>query len=150
MGGDAVIDPLHRFEAEHEEALAALARLEAAALALRRGEPGAPHLAAACAVHNLLTSAVKDHNESEERALFPLIGDGAPVAPFVEEHGALRELERQLGLALASGAAGRVPAPALAIVDLLRAHIARENVVLFPLARELLGPAGLAEVARRL
>jgi hemerythrin-like domain-containing protein len=35
-------------------------------------------------------------------------------------------------------------------VDLLGAHIRRENDVLFPMARALLSPAGLAEVMMRL
>jgi hemerythrin-like domain-containing protein len=145
-----VIDPLSRFEAEHEEALDALARLETAALGLRRGEPAGPHLAGAHAIHSILTTAVKAHNEAEERALFPLLRGEAPTAVFVEEHTTLRDLERRLERALAAGDAGRVATAALLIVDLLRAHIARENEVLFPMARELLGAAGLAELARRL
>ncbi|MDP3773604.1 MAG: hemerythrin domain-containing protein [Gemmatimonadales bacterium] len=145
-----MIDPLSRFEAEHEEALDALARLETAALGLQRGEPAGPHLAGAHAVHSILTTAVKAHNEAEERALFPLLGGEAPTAVFVEEHTTLRDLEHQLELALAAGDVGRVATAALLIVDLLRAHIARENEVLFPMARELLGAAGLAEAARRL
>ena len=44
----------------------------------------------------------------------------------------------------------RAASAALEIVDLLRAHIARENEVLFPMARGLLGVEGLARVARRL
>jgi hemerythrin-like domain-containing protein len=143
-------DPLLRFEAEHEEALEALARLEASALALQQGEPASPHFATVRAVHAALITAVKDHNEAEERALFPLLGDEAPTALFVEEHVALRDLERDLGHGLATGESGRVAAAALLIVDLLRAHIARENEVLFPMARGLLGAAGLAELARRL
>jgi hemerythrin-like domain-containing protein len=36
------------------------------------------------------------------------------------------------------------------MIDLLREHIERENEMLFPLARTLLGPEGVALVARRL
>jgi hemerythrin-like domain-containing protein len=43
-----------------------------------------------------------------------------------------------------------IAATALAIVELLRAHITREDEVLFPMARTLLGAEGLAAVARRL
>jgi hemerythrin-like domain-containing protein len=145
-----VTDPLRRLESEHADALAELQRLEGAALAMQRGEPAAPHFGTVRAVHSVLTSAVKAHNESEERALFPLLGDEAPTVVFVEEHTTLRNLERRLEQALAAGDAGRIATAALAVVDLLRAHITRENEVLFPMARELLGAAGLAEVARRL
>ena len=137
-----MIDPLLRFEEEHDVALAALARLEAAA--------AAQDLATAGEVLELLRGAVRRHNEDEEAALFPLLGTEAPLAPFVDEHVVLRRLETELSAALTRHDAGAVAQAALDIVHLLRAHIERENTVLFPTARTLLGPAGLAEVARRL
>jgi hemerythrin-like domain-containing protein len=143
-------DPLGQFEVEHAHALAALAGLETAALGLRAGEPAAPHLARAQDVHAFLTSAVREHNEREERALFPLLGDAAPTAVFVDEHAELRSLERKLAAALHDADPDRAADLALDLVALLRAHIARENDVLFPLARAVLGPAGLAEVGHRL
>ncbi|HWP39094.1 MAG TPA: hemerythrin domain-containing protein [Gemmatimonadales bacterium] len=144
-------DPLTRFELEHEAALAALARLEAAALALECGEPPGPHLATARAVHGELCTAVRAHNEAEEDALFDLMGEDAPTALFVDEHQLLRRLEADLARAIeADDAAQRVPPVAQEIVALLRGHIQRENEVLFPMARALLGSEGLAVVARRL
>jgi hemerythrin-like domain-containing protein len=144
-------DPLKRFEAEHDAALAALARLEAAALALEGGEPPEVHLATARAVHAELCTAVRAHNEAEEDALFDLMGEDAPTALFVQEHHLLRQMEAELAGAIeADDAARRVPPVALNIVALLRGHIQRENEVLFPMARALLGSAGLAVVARRL
>ncbi|HTR19921.1 MAG TPA: hemerythrin domain-containing protein [Gemmatimonadales bacterium] len=143
-------DPLRRFEAEHEEALAALARLQHAAMAVGAGTPPAAHLRTMGEVLGFLRGAVRDHNEAEERALFPFISHDAPVAPFLDEHQALWGLERELETALERGDADRGAALSLEIVDLLRAHIQRENEVLFPLARALLGPAGLLAVARRL
>lgn len=141
------IDPLRHFETEHEEALAALARLEGAAEGLRASEPAQPHLGVAREVHAVLAGAVREHNEAEERALFPFLGADAPLQPFLEEHQTLWTLEERLGEALARGDAVLVADLGLEIVQLLRAHIQRENDMLFPLARAHLGPEGLAAVA---
>lgn len=143
-------DPLRRFEREHEEALAALEALERAAEGLRGPSDPAPHFAAARESHAFLSGPVKTHNENEELALFPELGDEAPTALFVEEHLALWRLERELEAAVRVTDAERAATASLEIVDLLRAHIARENEVLFPMARVLLGVEGLARVARRL
>lgn len=143
-------DPIRRFEEEHDVALAALARLEAAAAALQRDGAGEPHFATAAEVLELLRGAVRQHNEDEENALFPLLGTDAPFAPFIDEHLTLRRLENKLSAALARRDAPAVAQVALDIVQLLRDHIERENTVLFPAARSLLGPDGLAKVARRL
>jgi hemerythrin-like domain-containing protein len=143
-------DPIRRFEEEHEVALAALDRLEKAAEALRSGTTAEPHFATAREVHGLLCGAVRQHNEDEERALFPVLGEDAPLGPFLEEHGTLWKLEEDLAAALDRADRERVARLALDIVDLLRTHIRRENDVLFPMARALLGAAGLAIVARKL
>jgi hemerythrin-like domain-containing protein len=143
-------DPIRRFEEEHTVALAALDRLEAAAEALRSGAAAEPQLAIAREVHGLLCGAVRQHNEDEERALFPVLGENAPLAPFLEEHETLWGLEAGLETAIERGDRERVAGQALEIVDLLRAHIQRENEVLFPMARALLGADGLAIVARKL
>jgi hemerythrin-like domain-containing protein len=151
VGGDAVTaDPIRRFEQEHEVALAALERLEGAAAALRKSGPTEPHFAIAREVHGLLCGAVRQHNEDEERALFPVLGEDAPLGPFLEEHEVLWRLEADLAAALDREDRARVARVALEIVDLLRIHIRRENEVLFPMARALLSAEGLAIVARRL
>jgi len=143
-------DPFQRFEAEHQEALGQLDRLEVAARGLRARADHGAQFEVARAVHQFLIGAVRAHNDREERALFPLLGDEAPTGLFVEEHGTLRGLERELDAALQAADAERSAAAALALVDLLRAHIAREDVVLFPVARARLGDVGLRELARRL
>lgn len=143
-------DPIRRFEEEHEVALAALDRLEAAAEALRSGAPAEPHFATAREIHGLLCGAVRQHNEDEERALFPVLGEDAPLGPFLEEHETLWKLEEDLATAVDHADRERVARLALDIVDLLRTHIRRENEVLFPMARALLGAEGLAIVARKL
>jgi hemerythrin-like domain-containing protein len=143
-------DPLARFEAEHEEALGALARLERAAEALRAGEPPEPHLATAREIHGVLVGAVRRHNQDEERALFPALGPEAPVGPFLEEHQTLWRWEDDLARAIDRADVPAVARLSLDVIHVLREHIRRENEVLFPMARALLGPAGLAAVGRRL
>jgi hemerythrin-like domain-containing protein len=151
MGGGPVTgDPLVRFQAEHQEALMVLGRLEGAALALRRANDAAANLAPVLEAHAFLSTAVRAHNDNEERALFPLLGDDAPTAVFIDEHRELRALEAELARVARAGDVRRTADVALEMVALLRAHIAREDDVLFPMARERLGPAGLAEVAARL
>lgn len=144
-----MIDPLERFEAEHEDALAELNSLEVAALALDAG-PSDEHFEMIRRVHGALAGAVREHNENEELALFPLLGEAAPTEPFVEDHGALRALERELIDAVERRDADEAASLSLTIVEKLRDHIERENTVLFPMAREILGAEGLLEVARRL
>ena len=144
-------DPLRAFEEEHTQALDALARLEAAALALEGGAAPAPHLEAVREAHTILTTVVREHNEKEEVILFPVLEGRAPTSVFIQEHRELRALEERLGRALdGTGSLQAATEIALAIVDLLRAHIAREDEVLFPAARSVLGVEGLAAVARRL
>ena len=152
MGGDAMTkDALERFEAEHRDVLGTLRRLEAAALALEAGAAPLPHLETVREAHTILTTAVRAHNENEEAALFPSLGDSAPSAIFVQEHHELRALEARLGRLLDASAPEQViAATALTIVELLRAHITREEEVLFPMARALLGTEGLAAVTERL
>ncbi len=144
-------DLLVRFSMEHEQALAALDRLERAATALDHGDPAEPHLRTVREVCDTLTTTVREHNKNEERALFPLLGEDAPCAPFVQEHVALRELEQRLGQALEGRTPERdIPPVAHALVDLLRDHIQREDEVLFPMARALLGAAALERAAKLL
>jgi hemerythrin-like domain-containing protein len=143
-------DPLVRFHAEHQEALVVLGRLERAALALRRVGDAGPHFAVVLEAYAFLSTAVRAHNDNEERALFPLLGGDAPTAVFVEEHRRLRKLEGELARVARAGDARSTADAALETVELLRAHIAREDEVLFPLARERLGATGLARVAARL
>jgi hemerythrin-like domain-containing protein len=151
LGGDPMTaDPLRRFEEEHEVALAALERLEQAATALQESGPPESHFAATREVLALLRGAVREHNENEERALFPLLGEDAPLGPFLEEHEILWRLEVDLAAALERQDRTRVTRLAFEIIDLLRIHIRRENEILFPMARALLGAEGLASVARRL
>ena len=146
-----ITDPLGWFGMEHEQALAALDRLERAATALAAGEAPDPHLRTVRQVRETLTTTVREHNENEERALFPLICEALPCEPFRQEHVRLRALEQRLDHALEGPHPERdVPPVARTLAELLRAHIRREDEVLFPAARQLLGAEGLERVASRL
>ena len=143
-------DPLERFEREHQHALRELERLEHAVSELEAG--GAEQaLETAREVHGFLSTEVREHNENEEKALFPMLEEQGPCEPFIEEHEELRELERRLAEALDSGdPAARVPPVARDIIGLLRSHIDREDNMLFPMSRDMLGTEGLRVVAKRL
>lgn len=85
--------------------------------------------------------ADRNHHAKEERSLFPAMaragvpdGPGGPIGIMLEEHAEGRAL---IGALAASGAAPRA-ASARRYVDLLRAHIDKENGVLFPLADAVL------------
>ncbi|MEJ2336131.1 MAG: hemerythrin domain-containing protein [Gemmatimonadales bacterium] len=147
-----MMDPIERFEEEHQHALAELEKLEAAARAMAgaTGDAAEAQLEAARAAHEFLSTVVRAHNENEELALFSVLGDEAPTEPFVEDHAAIRAMERRLLAAIESQDTTETAAACVAIVDVLRDHIDREDNALFPMARELLGPEGLLEVARRL
>lgn len=144
-------DPLQRFEAEHREALAMLTRLERAVAELHAGRDTDANLKLVREAHQFLTTTVREHNENEERALLPLLGEDAPTEIFEDEHRTLRELEYRLERALIGPDPGvTVGEPAQEIITLLRTHIAREDEALFPMARALLGQEGLDQVARLL
>lgn len=148
-----MIDPIQRFEEEHRHALGELEKLEAAARSLAAGATGdvvSDQLEVARAAHEFLSTAVREHNENEESALFSVLGDEAPTEPFVADHVAIRAMERRLLAAIEARDTTETAAAGLAIVDVLRDHIDREDHALFPMARELLGPEGLLEVSRRL
>jgi len=149
LGGDPVTrDPFAVLLAEYEDALTALTRLESAAEGLEADPASEPDRRAVRAILDVLRGAVRDHNEREERALFPLIVDQLPTGVFEEGHRALWTLEEELGRLLdGPGDDPRVASVAREIVDRLRRHIQRENEVLFPMAREALGPGGVQHLA---
>jgi hemerythrin-like domain-containing protein len=144
-------DPFLILEAEHDSALEELDRLEQAALELCRDAASTEARATVGHVLEVLRTEIRRHNEMEERALFPLLRDDAPTAAFEEEHRSLWALERELGeLVACNGTGDRIASVSLAIAELLRGHIERENAMLFPMARAWLGEEGLWELTRRM
>jgi len=95
--------------------------------------------------------ADRNHHAKEEGVLFPALeragvpgGEGGPIGVMLEEHGQ----GRALVAALASPDAAIRAASARAYADLLRAHIDKENGVLFPLADGLLDEDAHRAMAR--
>jgi hemerythrin-like domain-containing protein len=134
---------------EHEGILAMLAVVEAAAFRVRDGKsvPANLFTEAAGFFRNF---ADKCHHNKEEAQLFPALvehgipQDDGPVGVMLVEHEQGREFVRGLSAAAERYASGdQTAAPALVgnalgYVELLRAHIAKENNVLFVMADQVL------------
>jgi hemerythrin-like domain-containing protein len=98
------------------------------------------------------------HHGKEEDLLFPMLErkgmprHGGPVGVMLHEHEIGRALIREMArtaTALAAGessAAGNWSAAADQYVSLLRAHIQKENEILFVMAERMLTPAEQAEL----
>jgi len=92
------------------------------------------------------------HHHKEEVVLFPRLveagmpSQGGPVGVMLHEHEVGRACIRTIADSVESAAAGDPDARKAMIgamtgyVDLLRAHIQKENMILFPMAERLLGP----------
>lgn len=124
---------------EHEVILRALALLEQLGRALETGKP-ADQGALNWLVDFFQTFADLCHHGKEEQHLFPAMEhhgipqEGGPLGVMLREHEEGRALIRVMG-------AGNDRQTAEAIrsyVELLRAHIDKENEVLFPLAEQVL------------
>lgn len=124
-------------EAEHVEVRALLSRASAALEGGEGGEAAGVLLAGA----ELIGPGLDEHIRVEDEDLFPVIADQLGqdlVDVFSEEHREIREL-RNATLASLAG-------PPLAeaafreLCELLESHTVREDQMLFPAAREALGP----------
>jgi hemerythrin-like domain-containing protein len=126
---------------EHAMILQALAVLEAAAARGAAGEPPPPDAWAAL-VDWLRGFADARHHAKEERLLFPALEAagvpraGGPIDVMLEEHAVGRGLVREMGEALPAERCRH----AMDYVRLLRAHIAREDEILFEIADTVLTP----------
>ena len=101
-----------------------------------------------------LRDEVEEHLGLEEDALFPLLArrpqlEAGPLAVMAAEHEELRALVAELEAALRTDRSAESAAVAAAIAALLRAHIDKEDHVLFPLAVALLSAAECVEVEAR-
>ncbi len=143
---------------EHRVIERVLDALEAAARRLRDGDAVPPDLFMRAAEF-IKGFADGCHHQKEEGVLFPAMqsagipGEGGPIGVMLAEHqegrrltGAMRGAAERL-----AGGDGRARAEvvqaALEYVDLLRAHIAKEDNVLFPMAEQVLEAPAQAEVA---
>ena len=130
------------------------------------------------AVTRMMESTLSLHAQKEDEALFPAMDrvfgvDGSPTGAMRDEHREIRaraELFRKTlhelnevehpaiiagGARLASLTASPSGAEELiaigeTIVQLLEAHFAKEEDILFPMAHDVLGPGPRAEITRRM
>jgi hemerythrin-like domain-containing protein len=98
------------------------------------------------------------HHRKEEQALFPRMvaagvpNEGGPVGVMLYEHEQGRACVRAMAEALEQAEAGDAAARAGLVaaarqyVELLRAHIVKEDCVLFPMAEDLFSPKQRTEI----
>jgi hemerythrin-like domain-containing protein len=101
-----------------------------------------------------LQSEVQEHFALEEDFLFPALARHAqlaqgPLAVMEAEHEEFRALVAELAVALRTGNAAAAAGAARDVVGLLRAHIDKEDHVLFPMARHVLSAAELDDLDAR-
>jgi hemerythrin-like domain-containing protein len=141
--------PTDRLRDEHRLILRALDLLEAAA-GRAAGAGSVPDTWWPDLAGWLAGFADRNHHGKEEGALFPAMvtagvpQEGGPIGTMLEEHVEGRALVRAMA---AGGGAERVRA-AREYVALLRAHIAKENDVLFPLADAVLEEPAATAIGR--
>ncbi len=130
--------------AQHQEVLARLAAVE--------GTPGGSSDLAAFLSY--LEHEVMQHFTVEEEALFPILArhlslSQGPLAVMNAEHAAFRELLAHLAGAVRQADLAAQHTHARALIELLRAHIAKEDHILFPMASGMLSPDEQHEVDAR-
>ena len=170
-------DPIERLLAEHRAIMGRVDDLRTAVAELaRRGDAALPDAMPALeAAGRMMATDLPAHARREDEALFPALeaalGEGAtPAAVMREEHRAIHDradlfrrtlhelddvehpaiaaLGRTLrDLAAQGGGAEALRRAAEAVIELLDAHFAKEEQILFPMAREVLAPDELARVA---
>ena len=148
-------DPLGVLRACHrrmERQLATLSRLRRHLPANHADEDAR---VAAAATMRYFDLAAPDHHDDEEASLMPRLAKADPaltplIKELVREHAQLEAQwmrMRPLLTAIAARASGHLPVKGVeAFCDAYRAHIAREETVLFARAAEILDAATLAEI----
>ena len=101
-----------------------------------------------------LQAEVVQHFAIEEHALFPVLArhlssDQGPLAVMHAEHADFRDLLGRIADALRVADVDQQRVCAQQLIELLRAHIAKEDRVLFPMAARLLSSAEQDEVDAR-
>jgi hemerythrin-like domain-containing protein len=137
---------------EHEAILSALGILDA--MVGRFDRPSPPTADDLRSFLGFLKEfADKCHHGKEEGILFPALVNagipekGGPIARMLAEHAEGRKLIGGMEAAIAGAVDARAfTAAANGYAALLRAHIGKENTVLFPLAEKTLGAAQLGVI----
>ena len=129
------MDMITRLGDEHDALRAHLERIQVAA----NSRDSAALAASLGAAHSALTTELDAHILVEESEVFAAVAEAlgeSLVQPFSEEHVEIRQLRDQMYTQLARGEA---PFDAsLSRCELILAHQQREDLMLFPSAREAL------------
>jgi hemerythrin-like domain-containing protein len=143
-------DPIGALQREHEAGLQRLTRLENAAEAIRTTGFSAEAFEEIADVIRWFNTDVRRHTEQEEHCLFPMMELHVAGLPEVlrSEHRELRSASGLLLQTVNEVEEGRIRGSSIQevvqisklIVELMRNHIAKENNLLFPLAKEVLTP----------
>ncbi len=134
--------------AEHEGILRMLEILRAIARRIQAGT-AVPTAQLHDIIGFLQVFVDKCHHGKEEDILFPALEEGGlpreggPIGVMLHEHALGRGHVRDMGAALADDGPAAFAAPALAYIELLTRHIAKENDVLFVMAERMLGAPAL-------
>ncbi|RMG12880.1 MAG: hemerythrin [Planctomycetota bacterium] len=151
--------PTSELVAEHDNILTLLGVVERLAELAEEPTPPLDDMAAAIDLIRRYADAL--HHGKEEQLLFPRLEEaglppgGGPVACMRHEHEEGRGYVAAMDDALSElragteGAGASFARAALAYVHLLRAHIEKENCVLFPLAEEMLSAETKEELCAR-
>jgi len=128
-------DPVARLENTHRRMGDELTALEVAAHA---GDRQGLDMAL-----DFFASAAKRHHEDEEASLFPRLREDPGLVPLLDglaaDHRAHEEARREIeGLLRGSGDVQAVAASVARFVDMVRAHIEKEDVELLPAAERML------------
>jgi iron-sulfur cluster repair protein YtfE (RIC family) len=173
-------DPIDRLLDEHRAIMERLNDLRRAVAELgRRGDAALPEAMPALeALSVMMGTELVAHARREDEGLFPALEavfgtSGTPTRVMRDEHGAihgqadrfrktlheLNEVEhpaivaagaRLSSLTASSGSADDLRAIGATILELVDLHFAKEEDILFPMAREVLTPEAMLAVARRM
>jgi hemerythrin-like domain-containing protein len=145
---EKVIDPISVLKDEHKKGMYYLAKLDNAADYIRINGFSAEAFEQIVEATQYINTELRQHNESEEKYLFPLIERHAsgPSHLFRDEHKELWKHFHELEIAIKDVEEGHIHGSSIkelveiakAVVDLMGSHISKENDILFPLAKQLL------------
>lgn len=158
------MDLIEELQAEHREALRRLDGLEATLAAFSDGpaEVAAETVQAFAVGWEWFAVDLNLHFRKEEEALFPAAAgtmplEAGPIAQMKAEHREFEELREQVVGALETvrhgccgkhEATGRLRRSAEQLCALLREHIWKEDNILFPMMRNMMGEAALGRAAK--
>jgi len=149
------MNPIAKLMAEHQNIIKGIDLLERAAARLEKGDEVSPDFFGKM-VDFIRDYADEYHHAKEENILFVRMGEigfspeMGPVAVMLYEHGQGRGYVSELAKASEKYAAGdntaipKLVKNARAYADLLRQHIHKEDMVLYPMAENALGETGVA------